>query len=99
MSTAASSAQRNGNYAVYSWDEIRQHNHEQSAWLVVRGRIYDVTSFLKKHPAGPKAILRHAGTEASEHFDFHSADAQQLWAPYFIGYVEGYKLDAWCRIS
>ena len=34
--------------------------------------VYDVTSFLSSHPAGKSAILRHAGTDATEDFGFHS---------------------------
>jgi L-lactate dehydrogenase (cytochrome) len=81
---------------VYSWDEISKHNCRESCWLVVKGKVYDVTEFIPKHPAGEKAILRHAGQECTEDFLFHSPGAQKLWHPYCIGSVEG--ADAGCVI-
>ena len=59
----------------------------QSCWLVSRGKVYDVTPFLKKHPAGVGAILRHAGTDSTEDFDFHSKGARAQWKEYKIGKV------------
>jgi len=81
---------------VYSWDEIRKHNSRESCWLVVKGKVYDVTEFIPLHPAGEKAILRHAGQDSTEDFLFHSPQAQKLWDPYCIGSVEG--ADAGCII-
>ncbi len=59
----------------YSWNEIRRHNSRHDCWLVSKGRVYDCTAFLPLHPAGPKSIVRHAGMDATVHFDFHSAKA------------------------
>lgn len=84
---------------VYSWDEIRQHNTSQSCWLVVNGRVYDVTPMLRVHPAGAACILRNAGTDATLHYEFHSRAAHRLWAKYEIGRLEGYKPPALCSIQ
>ena len=83
---------------VYSWDEIRSHKSADSCWLVVRGTVYDVTQMLSTHPAGIQSILRNAGTEASQHFDFHSSAATKLWKKYEIGVLEGYTHHA-CAIQ
>ncbi len=82
----------------YSMEVIAQHRTSESCWLAVRGKVYDVTSFVQKHPGGVNAILKHGGTEATEHFDFHSREAQRQWTQFLIGYVEGYR-DDFCRIS
>jgi cytochrome b involved in lipid metabolism len=79
--------------------EVAKHRSPESCWLAVRGKVYDVTSFVQKHPGGVNAILRHGGEEATEHFDFHSRDAQKQWAQFQIGVLEGYKGDSYCRIS
>jgi cytochrome b involved in lipid metabolism len=57
----------------------------------VRGVVYDVTMALSTHPAGIQTILRHAATDATKHFDFHSPRARQMWKKYEIGRLEGYK--------
>jgi nitrate reductase (NAD(P)H) len=63
----------------YSWEQVRLHDREDSCWLVVKGDVYDVTKFLSVHPAGKASILRHAATEASVHFGFHSSEAHKIW--------------------
>lgn len=75
----------------YTMEEVRRHNNPESCWLVVRGRVYDVTSFVPKHPGSAKAILKHAGTDATTDFDFHSSGAQNLWQTHLIGYLPGHK--------
>jgi hypothetical protein len=82
----------------YSWKEISTHCTAESCWLVVRGKVYDVTSFLEKHPGSPQAILKHAGTDATVDFDFHSSSAQKLWQKHLIGYVEGENSRSSCVI-
>lgn len=83
----------------YSWTEIAAHCTVDSCWLVVRGKVYDVTSFVDKHPGSSQAILKHAGTDSTVDFDFHSSSAQRLWQKYLIGYVEGENLGYNCVIS
>lgn len=56
--------------------------------MVAHGKVYDVTAFLEDHPAGAYSILRHAGQDATEDFDFHSRSAQKKWKEYIIGKVE-----------
>jgi len=57
-----------------SWDEIAKHNTLDDCWLVIDGRVYDVTSWADKHPGGRKALLRYAGQDATAPFlRLHSA--------------------------
>lgn len=57
----------------------------RAVWLRAHGVVYDVTPFLSIHPGGRGSILRHAGGEASEDFDFHGAEARKLWGQYAVG--------------
>lgn len=68
--------------------ECALHNQRHDCWLIAHGKVYDVTSFIPKHPAGEAAILRKAGTDTSIDFDFHSSRAQKMWAPFMLGYAE-----------
>ena len=52
----------------YTLEEISQHNTAESLWLVVEGKVYDVTTFLEKHPGGQKPFLYYAGKDATERF-------------------------------
>ena len=52
----------------YSWEEIAKHNTVDSLWLVVSGKIYDVTTFIDEHPGGPEVFLELAGKDATDDF-------------------------------
>ncbi|GAA5978153.1 hypothetical protein JCM21900_004312, partial [Sporobolomyces salmonicolor] len=38
----------------YSLEEVKQHNSKDDCWVVVNGRVLDVTKFLPDHPGGAK---------------------------------------------
>ncbi|KND02517.1 uncharacterized protein SPPG_02976 [Spizellomyces punctatus DAOM BR117] len=72
----------------YSWEEVAKHKARDDCWIVVNGKVYDVTDFLSQHPAGPGPIMAHAGTDATAVFtDIHSEDAHVLKASYVIGHI------------
>ncbi|GAA5928345.1 hypothetical protein JCM1841_003536 [Sporobolomyces salmonicolor] len=52
----------------YSLEEVKKHNSKDDCWVVVNGRVLDVTKFLPDHPGGAKAILLYAGKDATEEF-------------------------------
>ncbi|KAI1633063.1 FMN-dependent dehydrogenase-domain-containing protein [Biscogniauxia mediterranea] len=56
-------------------DEIKKHRTTSSCWLVVDGKVYDVTSYLNQHPGGPAILLKHSGQDATAEFrKIHSSD-------------------------
>mmetsp|Transcript_406 Transcript_406/g.447 ORF Transcript_406/g.447 Transcript_406/m.447 type:complete len:180 (+) Transcript_406:113-652(+) len=71
----------------YTMCQLRRHNTLQSAWILVGENIYDVTSYISKHPGGRTSILRRAGgkMDCSVDFEFHSKSARKLWRNYKIG--------------
>lgn len=79
-------SQRGPNY--YTLSEVQQHVTADDCWLIAHGRVYDVTSFIECHPGGARAILRHAGTDSSLDFDFHSSSARKLWRPLQVGFFD-----------
>ncbi|GAA5869019.1 hypothetical protein JCM1840_000444 [Sporobolomyces johnsonii] len=52
----------------YSLEDVKKHNSKDDCWVVVNGRVLDVTKFLPDHPGGAKAILLYAGKDATEEF-------------------------------
>ena len=72
----------------YSAAEVARHSSADDCWLISHGRVYNVTAFLRLHPAGEMAILRHGGQDSTVDFDFHPSRAQAMWAPFLLGYLE-----------
>lgn len=76
----------------YSIDEITQHNSVESCWLLIDGKVYDVTKMISGH-AGGDAILQGCGTNATELYltrpmgsgTPHSPEAQSYLPNFFIG--------------
>eukprot|EP00184_Porphyridium_aerugineum_P002639 CAMPEP_0184694374 /NCGR_PEP_ID=MMETSP0313-20130426/2367_1 /TAXON_ID=2792 /ORGANISM="Porphyridium aerugineum, Strain SAG 1380-2" /LENGTH=605 /DNA_ID=CAMNT_0027152665 /DNA_START=67 /DNA_END=1884 /DNA_ORIENTATION=+ len=52
----------------YTWEQVAQHNTEKSAWISIRGKVYDVTSFLDSHPGGREMLLLCCGRDATDLF-------------------------------
>lgn len=52
----------------YTWQEVAKHNTAESAWVIVEGKVYDVTHFLDKHPGGKEMLLLSAGRECTALF-------------------------------
>ncbi|PGH32995.1 L-lactate dehydrogenase (cytochrome) [[Emmonsia] crescens] len=49
--------------------EVAKHNSTDSCWVVLYGKVYDVTDFLPNHPGGAQIILQLAGKDATEEYD------------------------------
>lgn len=52
--------------------ELQAHNSKDDCWVVYKGSVYDVTSFLPDHKGGSKAIDKHCGS-----LDFEDAFQKQ----------------------
>ena len=53
----------------YSREDVEQHFDESDCWIIVRDRVYDVTSFLDEHPGGIDIIVEYAGLDATSAFE------------------------------
>jgi hypothetical protein len=63
-------------------EEVAKHNSKASCWVVLDGKVLDVTSFLADHPGGELAILTFAGKDATEEFNMiHPPDVVGKYAP------------------
>ena len=54
------------------------------------------TEFIKKHPIGSAPIIRKAGQDCTEDFNFHRESGKKVWKKYKIGYI---KTDNYCVIN
>ncbi|KAI1403463.1 FMN-dependent dehydrogenase-domain-containing protein [Hypoxylon fuscum] len=54
---------------IWNLVEVSEHNTQDSCWMVLHGKVYDITSFVPKHPGGRSILLKNAGQDASTAFD------------------------------
>lgn len=43
---------------VYDWDEISKHSRPEDLYLVIEGKVYDVTKFQHEHPYVEREPIR-----------------------------------------
>jgi len=45
----------------YSMEEVKKHNKYSDLWVVIHGKVYDITKFVEEHPGGSEVLLDVAG--------------------------------------
>jgi len=66
----------------YSMEEVAKHVTKGDCWVVLHGRVLNVSNFLSEHPGGELAILTFAGKDATAEFDMiHPPDVIEKYAP------------------
>ncbi|XP_043706112.1 cytochrome b5 [Telopea speciosissima] len=75
---------------IYSMQEAAQHNTREDCWVVVDGKVYNVTSYLDEHPGGDDVLLAATGKDATDEFEDagHSKTARELMQEYCIGELD-----------
>jgi len=72
--------------------DVEKHSTKEDCWLVLSGKVYDVTEMIGKHPGG-EAILQGCGKDATELFETrpmgsktpHSQKARDMAKGFEIG--------------
>jgi len=86
--SATTSETNDGKTATYSVSEVAKHSAPGDCWLIVRGNVYDVTTYINHHPGGRRRITDVCGREVSSLFaSIHSNRAWNLLGDYLIGAV------------
>lgn len=72
-------------------EEVAKHNKEDDLWMIIHGKVYDITDFINTHPGGADVLFESAGQDGSEAFDEvgHSQDSVEMLKPFLVGQVEG----------
>lgn len=54
---------------TYTIAQVATHNNNSSCWSAINGGVYDLTSWISRHPGGEQAILSLCGTDGSAAFN------------------------------
>ena len=53
------------NKPKYTRAEVALHETPDDMWIIVHGRVYNVTQWIEKHPGGKELLSKHGGEDAS----------------------------------
>ncbi|XVE77317.1 hypothetical protein DITRI_Ditri13aG0052700 [Diplodiscus trichospermus] len=75
---------------VFVFEDVAKHTERNGCWLLISGKVYDVTAFLDDHPGGDEILLGASGKDATDDFEDigHSDVAKELMQKYCIGEVD-----------
>lgn len=51
------------------WAEIRKHNSIHDGWVVLRGKVYNISPYLAYHPGGSSILERVLGKDITALYD------------------------------
>ncbi|XP_047474334.1 cytochrome b5-like [Penaeus chinensis] len=73
--------------AIYSLNEVAEHETFDDCWIILYDKVFDVTKFLLEHPGGEDVVMEHAGRDATIAFRGvgHSVPALQMLDEYLVG--------------
>ncbi|KAJ4757454.1 Cytochrome b5 [Rhynchospora pubera] len=75
---------------VYTLSEVSEHNTNKDCWLIINGKVYDVTKFLEDHPGGDDVLISSTGKDATDDFEDvgHSTTARAMMDEYYVGDID-----------
>jgi len=88
-----------GKSLVLDMAEISKHNKQTDCWMLISGKVYNITSYFGSHPGGNDTMAATCGKDATVAYatkdpnasssssskDSHSRDAKSLLSDYYLG--------------
>ncbi|CAM6041210.1 unnamed protein product [Sphagnum compactum] len=76
-------------HRTFTEAEVLTHNKRSDLWIILKNKVYDVTSFVEEHPGGD-AILNNAGGDSTVGFfgPQHGTKVFEMLDDFLIGDLE-----------
>jgi len=71
----------------YSLQEVAKHDVPKDCWLIIRGKVYDVSTWVPKHPGG-SIIFVKAGRDCTQLFESYHPLYVRKMLDFYIGDLE-----------
>ncbi len=62
---------------MYSLADVQTHNTPANCWSTINGGVYDLTSWISRHPGGPGPIQGMCGTDGTAAFQRQHGSSRQ----------------------
>lgn len=86
------------NSIILSMTEIAKHNTQSDCWMLISGKVYNITNYFGSHPGGSRMMSETCGKDATDAYytqdpnatsssskSAHSSRAQSLLNSYYLG--------------
>ncbi|XP_076954134.1 cytochrome b5-like [Bidens hawaiensis] len=72
------------------FDEVAKHNKFDDCWIIISGKVYNVTSFMDDHPGGGEVMRKATGRDATVDYGDvgHSDAANEMMGKFCIGEID-----------
>ncbi len=77
---------------TYTMADVSAHATAASCWSIINGNVYDLTSWIGKHPGGEKAITQLCGKDGSAEFNGQHGGAMRQ-----ANTLAGFKIGAFAK--
>ena len=65
---------------------VRGRCTEEELWVIIYGKVYDITSFQTDHPGGREILINNGGRDCTTAFEkYHSRKAKEQLSAYYLG--------------
>ncbi|KAK6119203.1 hypothetical protein DH2020_047051 [Rehmannia glutinosa] len=78
------------NRRLISLNEVKQHQSEGSMWTVLKGRVYNLSPYMKFHPGGVEILMKAVGKDCTSLFNKYHAwvNAEFLLEKCLVGILD-----------
>ncbi|XP_076920884.1 cytochrome b5 domain-containing protein RLF-like isoform X1 [Bidens hawaiensis] len=82
------------NKRLITLSEVKQHNTQDSMWTVLKGRVYNITPYMKFHPGGVDMLMKAVGKDCTTLFNKYHAwvNAEFMLEKCLVGILEDSRI-------